>query len=418
MSRGPVSSRYQWTVVGISSVAQLSNAMASLAIAPLATIFQPELGLTKAQVGFFSSAAFAGAWGVLLIAGSLTDRFGVRKMMAIGQLVTGFFILSIATAGSYVHALAVMLAAGLGRGITAPGVTKAVIDWFPPVGRSTAVAINQTAIPVAGILTASLLPTLALAIGWRGASATLGVVILAGALATAIFYRDRERPRTAGPAEGFRSSLGSALRNRRLWVVALVGPLYAGVQFCVTTYIALYYKEVILVPAIPDDRARIVAAGAYLAVAHAGSGTARMLWGLLGDRFFIGSRLTLLAAGGAVAAIGALMMSSLQPSANTTAPLLAAFLAGLLMMGTQGLYMLVSAETSGPECAGSGVGLCMSGTQIGFVAGPTVFGLILDVTSSYAVAWRSLAALAVIAAVVTALLARRVATTAPAGSAR
>ncbi len=122
---------YQWIVLALTFVAQTSNAITALAVAPLATIFQPELGLTKAEVGFFSSAAFAGSLSVLLVTGSLTDRFGVRKMMTVGQLVSGGFVLAMSAVVSFPQAVLVMLSAGLGRGATAPGITKAVIDQQP-----------------------------------------------------------------------------------------------------------------------------------------------------------------------------------------------------------------------------------------------------------------------------------------------
>lgn len=391
---------YRWIVVGLSFVAQFSNALAALAVAPLAALFQPELGLTKAQVGFFSSAGFAGAWGVLLVAGSLTDRFGVRRMMSIGQFASGLFILAMASAGSFVHATAVMLAAGVGRGITAPGITKSVVDWFPTVGRATAVAINQTAIPIAGVATAMALPPLALLIGWRGASATVGALILCGAVATALLYRDRNPATSSRAPSGVTSNLGAVLRNRRLWVVTGVGCLLAGVQFSVTAYLALFYKELILVPLIPDERARIVAAGGCLAAAHLGSFAARLLWGMAGDRFFARRRLLLLAIASAVAAVSAVAMSWLQPGASEVVVVVAAFLAGLTMMGMQGIYLLVGAETAGPKNAGSGVGLFMTGTQFGFVVAPTVFGVVIDVTGSYTPAWFLLAAMGAVAAVV------------------
>jgi sugar phosphate permease len=309
--------------------------------------------------------------------------------------------------GAFVQAALVMIMAGLGRGFTAPGVTKSVVDWFPTVGRATAIAVNQTAIPAAGILTAATLPPLALVIGWRGAAATVGGVILAGAVATAILYRDPKRSDQPARDRGVGSNLRDVLRNGRLWAVAGVGPLFAGVQFSLTTYLALYYNEVILVPMVPDERTRIVAAGGYLAVAHLGSAAARIGWGMVGDRLFPGRRMSLLSLAGILAALACVGMSVLPPDDTGALALSAAFLGGALMMGTQGLYMLVAAETAGARHAGSGVGLVMTGTQLGFVVAPTVFGLVLDTTGSYSPAWLLLAGLAACGALVTAILAGR-----------
>lgn len=398
---------YQWIVLALTFVAQTSNAITALAVAPLATIFQPELGLTKAEVGFFSSAAFAGSLSVLLVTGSLTDRFGVRKMMTVGQLVSGGFVLAMSAVVSFPQAVLVMLSAGLGRGATAPGITKAVIDWFPTVGRATAVGINQSAIPVAGILTAALLPSLALAFGWRNAAAAVGIVALTGAVATGLLYRDRKGSSPQPARVSVKSNLREALRNRNLWIVAAMGPLFAGVQFSLSTYLALYYNEIALVPAIPDERARIVAAGGYLAIAHIGSASARVLWGMMSDRFFPGRRMAGLAAAGSLAALGSLAMIGAGSGAPLWMLAVLAFVAGVTLMGNQGLYMLIAGETAGARYAGSGVGMCMTGTQIGFVAGPTLFGVILDSTGSYMPAWVFLAMLAGVGTAVAAVMSWR-----------
>lgn len=399
--------RYRWMILGISFVAQMSNALAAQAVAPLAPIFQPELGLTKAQVGLFSSAAFAGAWGVLLIAGSLTDRFGVRRMMSLGQMVTGGLVLCMSTVGSFLQAVAVMFAAGLGRGAAAPGVTKAIVDWFPPTARATALGLNQTAIPVAGIVTASTLPALALVAGWRASIAAIGFVIVAGGVVTALLYRDAQQSAAAARRADIQSSLKVVIRNRNLWIVSGMGPLLAGVQFSLITYLALYFKEVVLVPLIPEESARIVAAGGYLAICHAGGIFARVFWGMVSDRVFRGRRIVVLAIVSALSGMMSLVVSSL--GSGHPAWLLSAivFVYGATAMGWQGLYLVVAAETAGPGYAGTGVGLCMTGTQLGFVGGPPIFGLVLDVTGSYPSAWLLLASLCAIGAAMGTLMARK-----------
>ncbi len=211
-----------------------------------------------------------------------------------------------------------------------------------------------------------------------------------------------------------KANLSGALGNGRLRIVAAVGPLFAGVQFSLTTYLALYYKEVVLVPLVPDERARIVAAGGCLAVAHLGSALARIGWGVVGDRVFPGNRMRLLAVAGVLAAIAPASMIALQAGASVVLALAVAFLAGAMMMGNQGLYTLVAAETAGPRYAGTGVGLCMTGTQLGFVGAPTLFGFILDVAGAYAPAWLTLSVMASAAALVTALLSQQASQTSPA----
>jgi len=398
--------RYRWVILALSFMAQLSNATAAQAVAPLAPIFQPELGLSKTQVGFFSSAAFAGAWAVLLVAGSLTDRVGVRTMMTLGQIATGLLVLCMSLVGTFLQAVLVMFAAGLGRGATGPGVTKAVVDWFPPTSRATAMGVNQAAIPVAGILTASILPTLGLLVGWRYAIAAVAALVLAGGLATAFLYREVPRDSAAQKAE-MGSSLKMVMRTRRLWIISAMGPLVTGVQFAVITYLALYLKEVVLVPEVPEERARIVAAGALLAVGYAGSVLARMLWGMVSDRLFHGRRMAVLALIAFLSLVISVVMSQLEAGLPLASLAAVVFLMGATAMGGQALYLAAAAETVGPKYAATAVGLCMTWMQLGFVGVTPLFGVVLDLTGSYQAAWLYLAALSAVTAMVAAAIARQ-----------
>ncbi len=399
---------YRWVVLGISFLSQLSNALAGLSVAPLAPIFQPELGLTKAEVGFFSTAAFAGAWIILLVAGSLTDRFGVRKVMSLGQLATGLLVLCMSAVGSFAQAASVMLLAGIGRGTTGPGITKAIVDWFPTRARASAMGINQAAIPLAGIITASSLPALSLMVGWRSAIAVVGLAILVGGITTAVAYRDPYRPTVrATPKSEIRSSVKEAVGNRQLWVAGTMGAVFSGVQFSLITYLALYFKEVVLVPLIPEESTRIVAAGRYLALCYAGSIFARIFWGVVSDRVFYGRRLGVLAAIGALSMAMSLVVGSLGSGYPLWALSIVVLAYGATAMGWQGLYFVMAAETASSRNAGTGVGLCMTCSQLGFVGVPPLFGFILDTTGSYRAAWLFLGALSGIGTLVATVMARR-----------
>lgn len=379
---------FRWVALGVAFLTQLGNALASQSIAPLAPLFQPELGLTNAEVGFFTSAAYAGAWGILLLAGTFTDRLGVRRMLAGGQLLIGLFMASMAAAGSFAHAALVMFGAGIGRGLTSPGISKAVMDWFPAQSRATAMGIKQTAVPFAGIIAASSLPVLSLTLGWRTALGIVGLLVVAGAAVTGFFYRDFPSVEAKrGDREGMRVGLRKVLGLRRLWVMSLISVLYVVVQLGLTTYLALYLKEVILVPAIPDERTRILAAGGFLALCQAGGVFGRVFWGLLSDRTFHGRRMVVLAIIGGLAAIMSVCFACLRPGVPLWLLSGVVFGYGTTAIGWNGLYQAVAAETAGRKYAATGVGLSMTLSQAGTVGGPPLFGFVVDVAGCFETAW-------------------------------
>lgn len=386
-------SRYRWVILGLAFAAQFSNSIAFQAVAPLAPLFQPELSLTKAEVGLFSSILFAGQWCLLLASGALADRFGVRNMMAVGQLSIGISLLAMAWVTTYPQALAVMFAAGIGSSAILPSVTKAIMEWFSAGVRGTVMGLKQAAVPVGGVLTAAVLPTVGLALGWRYAIASVGVFGIAGGIASFILYRDRTRLRQDRAAPAVWEGLRAVLRNGPLWQLSLVSVLFVAVQLALTSYLALFLEETVLVAAFPDQTSRVIAAGGYLAVCQFGGAIGRVMWGVVSDRVFRGQRMIVLVATGIITAVCAGATSMLAPDSPLWMLTVLVFIFGLSAVGWNGLYHVAMAETAGPKYAATGVGLSMTMNQIGTFLGPPIFGLIVDSTGSYSVAWQVMAVL-------------------------
>lgn len=400
--------RYRWVILGISLMCQATAALAGQVLAPLAPLFQPELGLTKAEVGLFSSATFAGAWAVILIAGTVTDRFGIRRMMTLGQLATGVLLLTMSSVVSAFQAAAVMFAAGLGRGTVFPGSTKAIMEWFPPATRATAMGIKQTGAPLAGIVTASTLPALALTIGWRSAIAVAGLAIILGGVVTALLYRDPGgSPRKREAAPGMRAGLKDVAGNRRLWIVSVMAMLFVMSQQSLITYLALYFKEVVLVPLVPDEPARIVAAGGYLAICQFGGIFGRVFWGAVSDRLFRQQRLAMLAAIGSLSSMAALAVAGAESGYPPWLLTGLVFAAGATTVGWNGVYHTLVTETVGHKYAATGVGLSLTLIETGTMVGPPLFGLVADVAGTYRMGWLFLTCLSGAGTLVAALAARR-----------
>jgi MFS transporter, ACS family, hexuronate transporter len=386
---------YRWVILGVAWLVELCNAFSYQAIAPLAALFQPELGLNKTEVGFFASAPFLGAWALLLIAGPLTDRIGVRKMACAGLIVTGIFTLSMSIATTFFFAAAVMLGAGLGRGLTGGCSSKAIGEWFPVSSRGTAMGIKQTGMPLAGVLCASALPLIALALGWRGAIGLVGILIILGGGVAGLLFRDVSDPKgTPARTEKLMDSLGTVMRNRQLWMASIMAVLLLTVQLSANAYIALYLHDVVLVTAIPDAKMRVVAAGGFLALCQVGGVGGRIFWGLVSDRIFHGQRMLVMAIIGALVTISSIMVGYLDLGFPLWVVTAVVFLYGVVTIGFAGLSQALVVETVGRKHAATGIGLFMTVTQLGKVVGPPLFGLVADLTGTYRMGWFLMAGLA------------------------
>lgn len=384
----PPAGNYRWVILGIVFLAQLSTSLSSLAVAPLAPILQTELNLSKTQIGLFSAASFAGTWVIVLLAGALTDRHGVRRLMSLGQVIIAVFMFGMAAVGSLSQAIVVMFGAGIGCGVVPPSLSKSVTDWFPRRSRGLAMGLKQAGVPVGGVITATTLPVIALAIGWRPTMALVGAWVAGAAIVTAVFCREIQRPASGGaPALPLLAGLQTVIRNRRIWSLSAVSVLYVTAQMGLLTYLALFMEEVVLVRAIPEQGPRIVAAGGYLALCQVGGTFGRIFWGVASDRLFRGRRMPVLAIIGGLSAVASLMVASFGPDSSLLLISVVVFVCGATAVGWNGLYQASITESVDRRHAATGVGFSMTLSQVGTVGGPPLFGLVVDASGSFQVAW-------------------------------
>ena len=144
--------------------------LSRLCVGPLSPFLKEAFDLSNAQIGGLTSATAVSYAPTLILAGWLADRIGVRRALVIGTVITGVFVGAVALAPSYGVMLLLLGCSGFGCGFIYPSAVKAVMVWFPPQERATAIGVNQTAVNVSGILGAAIMPALALALAGGRAS--------------------------------------------------------------------------------------------------------------------------------------------------------------------------------------------------------------------------------------------------------
>src|SRR5947199_9498505 len=168
---------------------------------------------------------------MLLPWGLLADRFGERAVMAVGLAGAGVVFLVVPATQGFGWLVGLLVLAGaLGSSINAAS-GRAVMGWFGEEQRGFALGIRQTAVPIRGAVSASVLPWIASSGGTRDAFFTLGAFcILAAAVAVLLV---REAP------GGRRSPLGDVARTFRSthnWVLAGGSGLFVVAQIALTNY--------------------------------------------------------------------------------------------------------------------------------------------------------------------------------------
>jgi MFS transporter, ACS family, aldohexuronate transporter len=376
--------------LGLVTLAHGLGSLSILAVAPLSPFLLEGLALSRVQVGLFLPAAYLGGMLFALPAGWLTERRGVRWPLVLGQALTGAMVVLASLAPDLVVALLCLFLGGLGFGVLNPTTGKAIIDWFPPRERGRAMGVKQAGLTLGGIVSAAVLPSIAVAFGWRVALGSAGVVSLLSALTIALLYRDPPSRSVASPPSLARfADLAPFLSRPGVVVIFLCGLALSLLQSGVLAYFVLSLRDTFALSAVD--------AGRLLALAHLGGAAGRLGWGVVSDRVFGARRrpgLTINALIGAAAfaclALGARLPLALLPAL--------AVVLGIAAFGWVGLYFALVAEIGGARSAGLLTGLAVIFSWGGILVGPPLFGVLLDATDSYAFAWLALAATASVVA--------------------
>ena len=162
----------------------------------LLPLWAAEFHLTLTGVGVLKALYTAGMAASQIPAGILAERWGERRLLAMGTAVAALGYLAVAlVAEGMLPLMAFLLVAGLGSGVQHPLASSLVSRAYETGPRRAALGtynfagdLGKIAAPAAIALTASLA-------GWRGASAVYALLGLGGAL----FICGR-----AGPASGGR----------------------------------------------------------------------------------------------------------------------------------------------------------------------------------------------------------------------
>jgi ACS family hexuronate transporter-like MFS transporter len=383
-----VSSRAR--IIVLILTAQTVANVGPLGIPAVASLIRADLGLTLAQAGSFLSAYYIGPSLVSLPAGTLADRWGVKRLLVLGQLVIALGLVAASAATSYAALVLLLVAAGFGYGILNPTSTKAVMAWAPPAHRATLVGFKQVGLPLGGMLGAALLPGLAVGIGWRPALIVSAVLVAAGAAASVVVYRDPPDPGRPAPVPGNRGAVASVLTSRDLWLLSLASGVFAAMQTVWMSFLVLYLQGAVGLT--------LIAASRLLALAQLGGMSGRVLFGLLSDRLFGGARRLPLVLAGTGSAACSLLLAWTDAGVSSAGLGVLTFVFGVVGIGWNGVQHTWLAELAGPRAAGTAVGLGLAVSSAGVTLGPLAFGVAVETAGSYRGPWIALA-LTMVAAV-------------------
>ncbi len=371
-------SHYLWLALILIFGAVVSQSLIAQGLPVLYPFIQSEFGLSRTQVGLITSAYAIGFGATVVLAGWLTDSFGVRRVVTVSMLSLTAFTLAFPLAHSFSIILALAGLIGVVASALYPASTQAVMDWFPGRIRGFAMSLKQSGFPIGGALTAVVLPSLAVLIGWRLAAAATGLLVLFIAIVFMLMYRDIPRDRETAHKFSI-TTLRTILRNRPLVITIVWGATLSGLRFIVLTYILLFLIE-------EADYSPIVA-GSMLAIAQVSSSISRILWGAASDFVFRRRRIPALAIIGFLNTAWMLSATLVSPDTPGVIVYLIAIVIGISILSYPGVLTVLVGEQAEPGQVGVTVGLSSMTNHISQIILPPLFGYLVDISSSYRLGW-------------------------------
>jgi sugar phosphate permease len=349
----------RWVVLAAGTIAVTAGSTFQYGLAYLIPALRAA-GLSLAQAGVIVACPTVGLMLTLIAWGAAADRWGERRILALGLGVAGLVLLVATRAGGMAALGACLVLAGAAGAAVYAASGRLILGWFAARERGLAMGIRQGSQPLGVAVAALALPSLA-ARGLAVALAFLGGFCVAAAALVVAAVRDPARE-----PEQAQVRRGSPYRTPVLWRIHAASALLVVPQFTVSTFALVF---------LVDARGwRATVAGSLLAVTAASGAASRLGAGHWSDR--LGSRMRpmrilALATTGVLVALA--LAAALAPA--LAVPILLA--AAVLVVSTNGLAFTAVAEHAGPAWAGRALGIHNTGQNALAALTPPVMAVLI-----------------------------------------
>jgi MFS transporter, ACS family, hexuronate transporter len=383
-----------WFVLALAVVAQFGVSIVDQGLPLLAGFVKADLDLSAALTGLaVSSFAFWKIFGSYA-AGVAADRLGERRVIVAGGVAVGV-LAACAAAAPGAAVFPVLFFAGLASSTSTPAGGRLVLLAFPRNRHGLALSIRQCGIPAGALVAAALLPWVAHVWSWRSALALAGGITVVTMLPLASAPLERSYELEPHEAKG----LESPARDRNILLLTLWGCLVVTGQYAILAFLPLDLHH--------RAGLSLASASLFVGLANAFGIAGRIFWGTISDRALARGRKPLLVLLNLTGLAAALVLLATPASSPVVLFGVVAAFAGFALIGYQGLWITLVAETAGSRRVGAATGFAVTFVQTAIALSPPLYGLVADVSGSYRAIWAALACVLLVALVPAALLRER-----------
>jgi MFS family permease len=386
--------RYAWVVMGALFVAAIAVPINQYKVTPVMPVLMEVFGLDLTIANLLMSIFSLSAFLLAIPAGIIVHRVGPRRsgLVALGAVAVG------AGLGALSGGAAVLLASRMIEGISfvlMMVVGPAIISlWFRAEERGVPMGVFATWVPVGSVIVLNAAPALVPTFGWQGA---WWFGCLYGVAAFLLFWALVKMPSArpgAGHSEARQGAGGSttttvrtALANRNVW---FLGVLF----FCFTMCMPGFMNN--MPTYLNTVRGYSLAVAALIvSMSQLMTVVACPFMGFVSDR--VGSRKKMYTVALIIMAALWLLPFKLGGAGIVLFMCVFGVVAGVIPTM---IFASVPEVMQRPELAGIGMGAVVTLQNLGLLLGPVMFGRIVQVSGSWALAGYALIPITLLALLV------------------
>jgi MFS transporter, CP family, cyanate transporter len=343
----------------------------SRALSPLVTPIVRDLHLSYTQMGFI-----LGSWQltyivVSVIAGTIIDKWGVRKSLLAGTVVIGLSSALRYFPEGFEGMLGAVCLFGVGGSMISIGGPKTISIWFEGRGRGTAIGIFLTGAWTGGILALALTHSIVMPLtgnSWRYTFLLFGAFTFAVGLFWWLFARDTESSVSKGDLNAM-DVFGMLFRVRQVRIVMALGLLTFATLHGFTNWL----PKILEARDLPPELAGMTASLPLLVGIPSMLVIPRLVPPECRSRFL------------SCCALGILVALILAVTTSGSLQLAALVLFGVIIAPFVPILTLILMDIPevGSTYMGSAGGMFYCVAEIGGFTGPLMMGAIADVTGGF-----------------------------------
>lgn len=372
----------RWMIIGLIAIATIINYIDRNALAVMWPEISKELGYGKDEYAVLVTS-FMVAYAVGQLAfGRIFDKVGTRTGFVLAIAVWSIAIAAHAFARSMGSFIALRMLLGVSEAGAWPGTAKANAEWFPVKERALAQGIFNAGASIGAIVSAPLIATLFLLLGWPSVFLLIGIGGMLWIIPWLIVCRappeahpwlsaaEREEiltgrvPANTDPdAVTYTPGLKELLRHKEAWGIVLARFLIDPIWWLFVSWLPIYLAD-----SFGFDIKQI---GLFGWVPFVGAAIGSLLGGWVAGRLISAGWEVGRARKAVIVAGGVVMVPALLATAVAATPLVAVLLIAVILFGFQ-LAISNIQTLPGDYLAGSAVG-----TLAGFSGMAAVLGVLV-----------------------------------------